>query len=750
MPVIFYGKRVTTKKFMPITPEDFRGMMADPAVAAVYAAIARLDEDLAAARLTQEEFDEQKAAQKRRLPVVCFMASFAGDGTRSNANAVPTGLVMMDYDHLPGSPTSFFETYVRGREAELLIALAHVTPSGHGLRLVACLLPGEAITTAQKRLHASLGCTQAYDLCVKDLARVSFMFPRHALLYYDEALLFAPDLKAELAQRGITPPQPAAMPAPAPAPATPAQPQAEAQPQVYPQEFKGLPFASIISRWFEEQGGEPVEGERHTMLMKLASELRHCCENNPQWLLQLLPSYGLPAPELARICQDACAYPLLPTQPRQLRQALIALQSMQQPSLALPDLPADLPPLIELLTRNVPDFAKPAVATCVFPALATYPRSCSARYIDGSTTPLGLMALQIATSSTAKSAAKRPIEGIMSLICGRDQAAREQEQAWKDEVNRAAANSAKRQRPKLPVQWISADLTPAAFAQRLQDAEGRHLFCQLSELQQLYALKSNTGKNGHLDILRLSFDADPWGQERVGTQSVTALAPLRLNLVASTTPTQAKQFFKPGQLADGALSRLSLCSIPNQPLGAPIPLYGTYGEAWQAELQPFIENLDEAEGEIACPEAFRLAKELNAECASRAQELQSEAYDYLRRRAVVIAYRKALLLWLAGGRQWQPEIESFIRWSVNYDLACKMLFSGQSLEKELREEKLIIGPPRAKSPLLAKLPDEFTCADLARVRQAEGRPEKGTKNLLKQWVHRGYIAQVTRDIYKKL
>ena len=170
MPIISGAKSVTVNKMTPLTPEVFREWMRLPIVGKVYAAIRQLNEDLAGGKLTQEVFDKQKAAQKRLLPVVCYMASFNGTGIRQNSNATPTDLLLMDYDHLP-DPQAFYTRHVKGREAELHLCLAHITPSGHGLRLVACLLPGESITQGQKRLHASLGCPEPFDACVKDPAR---------------------------------------------------------------------------------------------------------------------------------------------------------------------------------------------------------------------------------------------------------------------------------------------------------------------------------------------------------------------------------------------------------------------------------------------------------------------------------------------------------------------------------------------------------------------------------------------------
>ena len=55
-------------------------------------------------------------------------------------------------------------------------------------------------------------------------------------------------------------------------------------------------------------------------------------------------------------------------------------------------------------------------------------------------------------------------------------------------------------------------------------------------------------------------------------------------------------------------------------------------------------------------------------------------------RANVIAWLKGMVLYVAHGYKWSKEIADFVRWTQQYNLWCKMLYFGQQLEKELREE----------------------------------------------------------------
>ena len=96
-----------------------------------------------------------------------------------------------------------------------------------------------------------------------------------------------------------------------------------------------------------------------------------------------------------------------------------------------------------------------------------------------------------------------------------------------------------------------------------------------------------------------------------------------------------------------------------------------------------------------------------------------------------------MVLYVAHGYKWSKEIADFVRWTQQYNLWCKMLYFGQQLEKELREEVEI---QRQSGPqnLLELLPDEFTKEQYQQMRQSQGRRGDG-ESTLRSWQKRGYI-----------
>ena len=144
---------------------------------------------------------DEMARLKRQLPVITPHACrFTGDGTRKSANAVPSGLVMLDIDHID-NPRDFFSRCIfpvlstastaselpttgaaELQRSDPKIHFVAITPSGHGLRIIAERKPGESIPDAQSRI-ADLCRLSEYDSVTTDLARASFLMPWSYVLY---------------------------------------------------------------------------------------------------------------------------------------------------------------------------------------------------------------------------------------------------------------------------------------------------------------------------------------------------------------------------------------------------------------------------------------------------------------------------------------------------------------------------------------------------------------------------------------
>ena len=431
--------------------------------------------------------------------------------------------------------------------------------------------------------------------------------------------------------------------------------------------------------------------------------------------------------------------------PYRLKQVLQSLKSQQAVKTCggtlttPPAMPKKLPPLIRLLTKNVPWFYKPAVANAVFPGLGAHLHGVKFRYWDNVEHEATFMNILIGRQSIGKGTIKKPIEYIMEDIKQRDIPNRQREAEWKQK--NPGAKQKKDPRPTdICIQMLIDNLTDAVFNQRIVDANNngqRFIYTIVDEIE---GLKKVTSK-GTVDevglLIRKAFDNSDAGQERVGADSVSGIAPLRWNFNASTTPPNAKKFFL-RMVNDGTVSRLDVSTIIRTDEDDDAePILGIYDHTFAAELKPYIDRLEAANGLIECPQSKKLSLEMKQENKDAAKLYESEAYRVFSYRANVIAWLKGMVLYVAHGYKWSKEIADFVRWTEQYNLWCKMLYFGQQLEKELREEVEI---QRQSGPqnLLELLPDEFTKDQYRQMRQQQGKSGSGD-GTLRSWQSRGYI-----------
>ena len=715
-------------------------------------------------KLKAEGKNNEADAKKRSLPIFIYQATFDETESKNGKKARwrkqqaahLNGLVMLDIDHVENPvhifgkmPKEWFEDGAKNQ-----VMLVHITPSGKGLRVVfkADSDIGD-LSANQHHLAQQLGVEP--DEACKDASRASFAPQQEEILFINDAIFDYQNEEfdkrfGDLYRGGKGHTE-----------ITEITENCQLSTVNCQLEYKGIPFSDIISEYWRRTGGVPVDGERNVRLHKLAVNLRAIMENNPDRLLEVMPRLGLSEQEVHSIVESACKEPPKGFS-RILKDIIDDLQesplhsegaegeaSDAEASDALPPpMPRRLPKLIQLLVSRTPDIYKPAVAHAVFPALAAHLFKVKFRYIDNVLHEATLMNVLMAGTGAGKDCISQPINYIMADIRKRDEENLERERQWKQEVNSKGANKDKRQRPEgLVIQEIDADMTNPAFVLRMAEAGGHFLYTKMNEIDQFDALRGS-GKGGQqFQIMCLAFDpGNRYGQTRVGTQSVTEKVCIRFNWNASTTIAKGQRYFR-NVLTDGPISRINFCTIPEREIGAEMPVYGTYDAAFEEELRPYIERLTKAVGEIECPQAFRLAHQTKEENAEFARLSQSRVFENLSFRGNVIAWLKGCLLYVANDYKWDKTIEDFVRWSLQYDMWCKMRFFGEAIENaEYVEQKTKPGPRN----LLELLPDEFTLQDAVNVRRQQGLPTKDSNHMISVWKNRGYISQISNLSYKKL
>ena len=838
---------VMSRAVQVCTPELFHKAIQSKVVKDVCAQIEDALESRRRGEMSKEDFETLKSQLKKRLPILTPHATFK-DGRRTNKSAIPSGLSIYDKDHIT-NPRGWWEEKKKSLDKAVLdlIVLIHVTPSGEGLRLVFVIPGGMSLAEAQKWMSEKLE-DEEYDVCVKDLARPSFIVPQDYILFINEEELFkdrkpageaasgwsgeqeggtgawkAPERRlpdgglaaGEAASGGaagetaggngnhkvqssnlkvqsknvqdnrfsgtdshcavssgstVQPAQPAdsngADAGHLGAVGAPQNADGVESAQIFPNEYQGIPYSSLVAKLIELLGGEPQHGSRNTFIFTLACYLRYICDDNAAWIKQVIPTFGEEQKRAFTTVDSACSRKQSFRMPSVVSKAIQLVRNDEVKQMAgnyddsdfgdinnpesyfyqIHQMPRRIPKLIKLLISKTPNIYKPAVSQAVFPPLASHLCETRFRYLDNVEHEATISSILCAPTGSGKEAITQPINHIMADIRKRDAEQRERERAWKDECNRKGSNKDRRERPQgLIIQEVNIDMTNPAFVLRMKEAENHFLYSKVNELNLFDALKGKT--NQHFRIMELAFDLGNYGQDRVSTQSVTETVKVRFNWNACCTPKKCRDYFK-RVVTDGPISRISFCTIDRRPCGSELPVYGTYDAAFDEQLKPYIDNLVKARGLVECPEALKLAQKLLDENAQFARLSQDVVFENLSFRANVIAYLKACILYVANGMKWEKSIEDFVRWSERYDLYCKLKLFGQMIyDADRDQDSLPKTAPHGPKNLLELLPDEFSLKDYSKLRREQGFDDnrKRTMDAVYQWVSRGYVVKLLKD-----
>ena len=726
--------------------------------------------------------DERRAVSfKQRLQAVNFQGYDlkvlnGGYGSRKAADMLPTGLFMLDIDHIEKPLKVFAELQLLIESKAIAfedVALVHITPSGKGLRIVMKGRRGSSIEEDQKWLADLLGVE--YDRVTKDLSRWSFVPLEKEVLMTNDELLFGMPLEDiyEVGEKTFVPAAETKDETKGEAVADDGE--TDAASGKFPADYHGIPYGEIVTRYIGN-GGTPVVGDRHATLVKLALDLRHITDNNVDWMMELIPTFGKTRSEKREVIRWAAAQPLKSYTRRMANvlsdmkakygvddievetQAAEAEAAEQQGLAEMPQLPERLPSLIELLTSKVMPFQKAAVASMVFPPLQAHIQNCKFLADDHSTFEMSGMCVLVGKQSVGKSCVDMPIECIMENIAENDADSRERERAWAAQQQNKKANEKGAERPPVVIRYLNNDITPAALIQRLFNAENcgerKNLFTftKVDEIEELYAMAPNQGKANVSQLIKKCWDCGRIGAERYTANAANFEAHLRWNWTGCGTIEKVVHFFQKA-LVDGTLSRVDFATII-QPEGRIRYRYGLYDDAFRDALKPYIDNL----------EAFQCETDSKGKiipfAIERLQALSDEMTDYIERtsagmetttwrdfawRTKMVAVKKILTLYIANGCRWEDAFDDFFWYSFNYSMWCKMnLFYEKATEDFTKET--IVAPTQVKS-VFCYLPEQFTKEDFKRiVKSHDFKTEWST--YFGKILRRGKIVECGNGVYR--
>ena len=344
----------------------------------------------------------------------------------------------------------------------------------------------------------------------------------------------------------------------------------------FPSEFKGIPYTSIINEYWRRTGGEPSEGERNKRLHKLAANLRAICDDSEEWLLEVMPRYGLSAQEMKTIIHSACKEPtkgsramdqivaeLASSDPSEGRQSdaddddvAEADSSLFTHHSSLKKMPMGVKDSIDAVG---PQLAMPVV-TAICPCIGALATGVQLD-VHGQKKGLNLISYIAGDFASGKGQIDPVIDAWMGEVRALDMMYQMQEDEWRAKKRAAKNKKEQPEEPKLPVRFITLNTTVANVAERLANTEGKHAFSFTPEADTV-AQKFRTAMSDFSVMLRQSYDGSKYDREARSADAVNVhIERLLWNVTMCGTPDALYRVVS--NYTDGFQSRIAVARTPD-------------------------------------------------------------------------------------------------------------------------------------------------------------------------------------------
>ena len=710
--------------------------------------------------ISLEDDPEKRGELKKQLPIVTWQSFFPGK--RLNQEAVPSGLFILDIDHITATtgyptPLSFYENVIGTEQkcAELGIDVVHMTPSTDGLRIVAeCYPDCKSIAECQKKLASNLGLKEYDDVC-KDFARSSFLVP-DSYIYYLNRRVFMADPLCVYENTGVTP--------------VIEKSQIDQRESLFGgiTEYKGIPLEKIAREWLISTGGEPERGERNTRLYQLALRLRYVTDFNVATLLKNMPSYGLSEKEMGELAQHAVTASRGQKMPVDIENVIKRLERQRAlsegaadndleevivPSTELPP----FPPVIRQFVDAAPNDFKAAVALCQLPILGSLASKLRAVYLDGQEhSPTFHVSLE-APQASGKSFMRKLVETELEQMIEHDNEQREREREYDSKVKEMKLLNIKvtkenkdevlGARPETLIRFVPATMSITKLLIRMSMAKGLHLFAFSEEVDTI-TKAFKRGFSSYSDLLRVAFDNGMYGQDYASENSFSGIIPIYYNFLTSGTPKAMRRFYP--DVEDGLVSRVCFVTLPDQ-FGKKMPEWRKLTTTEQAVVDRKLIDLNNISiiGDEVQPEHYLKMKFVNDELRKWITKQQASAIknedrtrDIFCRRAAVVGFRAGMLAWFLYEEKNTPTIRrnvvKFAIWVADMMLNQHLMrFHVQKSSNTIRQ-----------SDLLDAMSDTFSRDDVEREATKRGVDVK-IRDLLYNWQVAGVIEVIEKQKNKK-
>ena len=522
--------------------------------------------------------------------------------------------------------------------------------------------------------------------------------------------------------------------------------------------FKGIPYTSIISEYWRRTGGEPSEGERNKRLHQLAANLRAICDNNEEWLLEVMPRFGLSAQEMRGIIHSACKEP---TKGSRLMDQIVNALEMGIPSDEIEDAEVareetgvkvnvkTLPIGLRESLVGVPVTMHMPVLCSVMPIAAAYADQVTVEYCDGNTHRLGLMSIIRGEQASNKSVCKNAVDIWKRQLDEEDSLARKREEEWKERKKGRKANEKAPEDPHVLIRVVPVTVSCSTLLKRFKNAQGHTIYSFGEELDTLRKTNGAGSWSSKYDIYRLSFDFGEWGQDYNSDAAESGVVNVAYNWTMLGTNGAMRKCFKSDNIENGLSSRILVAEMPDASFSK-MPKFGKRSAEDEARIQQAVTRLRGFSGLVDVPRLRKAIETWVEEKRVEAAKDIDHVKDTYRKRAAVIGFRCGVIFhMLSGCARESKSCLDFALMMAEYCLSQQIKVFGEALRNEYVNAQDECQRYGANHSIFDQLAPSFTMDDLRALKRGYCG-ESALRNIITRWRRDGWIVKTDSKHWHKL
>lgn len=395
---------------------------------------------------------------------------------------------------------------------------------------------------------------------------------------------------------------------------------------------------------------------------------------------------------------------------------------------------------ILLLSGLISKEMREAVIASIYPAICSLVRNT--KFIYQSNAPMelcGMLGCLVGASGIGKGELTRLTKIVTRGLRQHDEETLQKYLAYQKVYEKQkGTNKAKEEAPDLYYLAPPANITGPAFtknAMACEKAGNYSFYVNIPEIEMLNGLCGGHKKMS--ETVRGIFDMEQVGALRATADGITGNPTLRVNINASTTPGQARKFFR-NDMHTGTWNRFMCVYKEQGERSGKIPVQGILDEEMQQQIDDYLKRLELYEGTHRIVELDGVIARLSDDMAEYANLTDSDEFFTLSHRSLIIGYKVGCCLWLLNNCCWTPAMTKHVEWIIAMDLWSKyQVYSDLIEENEFTaiDDSSKTGPKN----LLDNMPgDTFSLQEFEEM-CVKNKTKTDAKGLIKNYKKRKYI-----------